>query len=303
MRLETPKKNEKNTKKFTCEYCDYICSTSFLWNQHLGTKKHQKKTKNMLGNATPQLHVCEICNNSYRTRGGLWKHKRKNCCLLEKTPIFEEKPKIVENSELFQNSNMSDMLMTVMKDNEKLHNLLIEQQKQMGNMIPQMGNNNNNKFNLNFFLNEQCKNAINLQDFIVSLNVQLEDLEYTKNNGISKGITHVLMNGLKQLDVYNRPIHCTDPKRTTMYVKDKNEWERDQEHEKIKESITVINKKHITAIKEWEAEHPNWEKNDFMTQEYMRMVQSVTNQNDQTENLIIKQVAKEVTVDKDNDKE
>ena len=260
----------------------------------------------MLGNTTPQIHVCDTCNMSYRTRGGLWKHKRKNNCLLNKNINFEENPKIIENSEIFQNSDvskMSDLLMTVMKDNEKLHNLLMEQQKQMGNMIPQMGNNNNNKFNLNFFLNEQCKNAINLQDFMSSLNVQLEDLEYTKNNGISKGITHVLMNGLKQLDVYNRPIHCTDPKRTTMYVKDKDEWERDQQHEKIKESIAVINKKHITAIKDWEAKHPNWEKNDAMTQKYMRMVQSVTNQSDQTENLIIKQVAKEVTVDKDNDKD
>ena len=167
-------------------------------------------------------------------------------------------------------------------------------------MIPQMGNNNNNKFNLNFFLNEKCKNAINLQDFIDSLNVQTKDLEYTKNNGISKGITQVLMDGLKQLDIYDRPIHCTDTKRTTMYVKDKNEWERDQQHGKIKESIAILNKKHIVAIKEWESQHPNWEKNDKMTQEYMEMVQSVTSQNAQTENIIIRQVAKEVLVDKED---
>ena len=189
--------------------------------------------------------------------------------------------------------------MTVMKDNEKLHTLLMEQQKQMGIMIPQIGNNNNNKFNLNFFLNEQCKNAINLQDFIDSLNVQLEDLQYTKTNGITKGITQVLMNGLKQLDVYDRPIHCTDPKRTTMYVKDHNEWERDQQHEKIKESIATLNKKHILAIKEWESQHPEWEKNDRMTGEYMKMVQTVTNQDSQTENIIIKNVAKEVIVEKE----
>ena len=167
--------------------------------------------------------------------------------------------------------------MTVMKDNEKLHNLLFEQQKQMGEMIPQMGNNNNNKFNLNFFLNEQCKDAINIQDFINSLTVQLTDLEYTKTNGITKGITQVLMNGLKELDVYNRPIHCTDPKRTTMYVKDHDEWEKDNENEKIKESIADLNKKYIIAIKDWEAAHPNWEKSDKMTDEYMKWCRQLLN--------------------------
>jgi hypothetical protein len=308
-KMETKWKHDlrpKNMHEFFCSYCDYLCSKKSLWTQHTKTKKHRenifKKTGNTIFQET-KSNVCENCKKSYKSRGGLWKHQKK-CLEIISLDNKSDNVNIIikkEKDESTQSdvSKMSELLKTVVKDNAKLHQLLLEQQKQMGLMIPKIGNNNNNKFNLNFFLNEKCKNAINFEDFINSLNVQLEDLEFTKTNGISKGVTNVLMNGLKQLDIYNRPIHCTDTKRTTMYVKDKDEWERDQQHDKIKESISTINKKHIAAIKEWELAHPNWEKKDSMTEEYMQMVRSVTGQDEQSENTIIRNVAKEVLVDKD----
>jgi hypothetical protein len=296
MKMETNGSRQTKKQTFECKVCDYKCSKLFLWSQHIKTKKHQKLNKyaeeTNIKNDT-KYHVCNNCGMQYMTRSGLWKHKKHGSCIEIPPPSIH-----VEKNSSNDISKVTDMLLTVMKDNEKLHNLLFEQQKQMGEMIPQMGNNNNNKFNLNVFLNEQCKDAINIQDFINSLTVQLKDLEYAKTNGITKGITQVLMNGLKELDVYNRPIHCTDTKRTTMYVKDQNEWEKDKENEKIKESIASLNKKHIFAIKEWEKAHPDWEKSNKMTDEYMKMVQAITQQDSQAENLIIKTVAKEVIVEK-----
>ena len=137
-----------------------------------------------------------------------------------------------------------------------------------------------------------------MSDFLESLKIRLSDINYIRDNGLIDGISSVLINGLKSLDAYKRPIHCTDQKRTTMYIKESGEWEKDKENEKLKDSIITINKKHIVAIKAWEAQHPNWEKNDQMTDEYMKMVQSVTNSTQNTENIIIKQVAKEVIIDR-----
>ena len=299
--METSSGDCKLDSKYYCKICEYSCNKSFLWKQHVHTIKHNQHILNKNGNIfkseTNNNHTCETCKKSYKSRAGLWKHKKK--CVESSTILCVEEKR--EKKEKKENSNLdiTELLKTVMKDNNNLHSLLIEQQKQIGEMIPRMGNNNNNKFNLNFFLNEQCKNAINWPDFLDSLSVQLEDLQYTKNNGYAKGITQVFVNGLKQLDVYNRPIHCTDTKRTVMYVKDEGEWEKDQECDKMKKSIAVLNKKHITAIKAWENKHPNWFNNDKLTDEYMAMVRSVTSGSNNSENMIIKNVAKEVIIDKD----
>jgi hypothetical protein len=290
---------EEKKQNYRCETCDYSTSRKGQLERHFLTKKHKKKNTTKI---QPKKFIC-LCGKIYKYRGSLFNH-RKSCEHIsssnEKNNIFEvEKTKIITDisggSTLNECSSLTDKQI-IAKLLEKNDNLI----KTIQEMAPNIGNNNNNKnnFNLNLFLNEKCKNAISMNDFVNSLSVQLQDLEYTMNNGIAQGITEVFVNGLKQLDMCQRPIHCTDQKRSTMYIKENNEWEKDKEHEKFKNSIVAINRKHIAAIKEWEGKHPNWEKNDRMTEEYMMMVQTLTNNTQNAENIIIKQVAKEVIIDR-----
>ena len=277
---------------FVCKCCDYSSSSRRDYNRHLLTLKHKRRTLTE-EKTNVVIYNCE-CGRSYTGRNSLWYHKKK--CNFQKK---EENEKQQASNKILTNETI--IVSKILKDNEKLHDLVMEQQKQIFELAKQPRNiNSNNRFNLQIFLNEQCKNAMTLKDFVDSLTIQLEDLEYTKNNGLTQGITEVFVNGLKQLDMYSRPIHCTDKKRSTLYIKEENEWEKDNENEKIKESIAQLNKKHIVAIKDWEAAHPNWEKSNKMTDEYMNMVKNVTSSNQQTENIIIKQITKEVMIDKDD---
>jgi hypothetical protein len=291
---------------YECKCCDYLSSNKSDYTRHLSTRKHKYRTLTAI-NQDIEWYTCN-CGKKYKVRNSLWYHKKKCKHVLEATSSTSEgqEHNNIKHNQLdvsskppIPNQDM-DIVLKVLKDNEKLHELIMEQQKQLFELAkqPRTNINSNNRFNLQFFLNEQCKDAMTLQDFVNSLTVQLDDLEYTKTNGLAQGITEVFVNGLKQLDMYSRPIHCTDQKRTTMYIKESGEWEKDKENEKLKDSIITINKKHIVAIKAWEAQHPNWEKNDQMTDEYMKMVQSVTNSTQNTENIIIKQVAKEVIIDR-----
>jgi hypothetical protein len=282
--MNLPKKDD-----YFCDICDYTTSRKSQYKRHLQTKKHNSKKYNQI---QPKRFLCG-CGKEYKHRSSLFNHKKKCCIQVGDYQVVKDNQKIsiIEKEEVILSDKQ--LILKLLEKNDELI-------KTIQTMAPRIGNNNNNKFNLNFFLNEQCKEAINLSDFVNSLKIQLDDLEYTQLNGYSKGITNVIVNGLKSLDMYTRPIHCTDPKRTTMYVKDNDGWEKDNEYEKIKDSITSLNKKHIAAIKAWEAEHPGWERNDQMTAEYMKMVRTVTDQNLDNNNLIIKQVAKEVGIDKED---
>jgi hypothetical protein len=288
--------------QYECVICHYLTSRKSQWERHLQTKKHKKQKYNQI---QPKKFHC-ACGKIYKYRASLFNHKKK--C---DEPACNKKILLnIHDENIINDPNyLSDIEeksgITPLSDKQIIAKLLEKNDKlikTIQNMAPNIGNNNNNtnKFNLNLFLNERCKNAISLKDFVGSLNVQLQDLEYTMHNGIAEGITEVFVNGLKQLNMYERPIHCTDQKRSTMYIKDDNEWGKDNEHEKLKDSIISINRKHITAIKEWESKHPNWEKNDRMTAEYMKMIQTLTSNNSITENLIIKQVAKEVIIDRND---
>ena len=291
---------------YECKCCDYLSSNKSDYTRHLSTRKHKYRTLTAT-NKDIEWHTCD-CGKKYKARNSLWYHKKK-CKLISSASIsnnegdeinISNKHELEASSKPQIFSQDTNIVLKVLKDNEKLHELIMEQQKQLFELAkqPRTNINSNNRFNLQFFLNEKCKDAMTLQDFVNSLTVQLDDLEYTKTNGLVQGITEVFVNGLKQLDMYSRPIHCTDQKRTTMYIKERGEWEKDKENEKLKDSIVSINKKHIVAIKAWESQHPNWEKNDQMTDEYMKMVQSVTSSTQNAENIIIKQVAKEVIIDR-----
>ena len=207
-----------------------------------------------------------------------------------------------ENSEL---KTLMEKMMNGLHNDTKIKNEMMEQMKEQSkiiqDMIPRIGNNNNNRFNINVFLNEQCKNAINLSDFIQSLQIQLDDLIYTKDKGLIEGVSNVFVNALNQLDTFHRPIHCTDIKRETLYIKENNEWERDDNKEHIKNAITDIANKQRNMIKEWEDAHPNWEGTDKGRDEYIKIVQTAMKDvsDSPTENKIIKNIVKETVVSKE----
>jgi len=212
---------QKYALKFQCEKCDYGCSRKFLWKQHLATQKHKRQQSATDGNQKYALSEdlsCSKCGRCYKQRSGLWRHEKK-CTIISEDVNIEKLEQ--ENGEL--KTIMQKMLSGLDKDGkikDQMMDQMKEQNKIIQDMIPRLGNNNNNKFNINVFLNENCKDAINMSEFIESLKIQLDDLQYTTENGLIEGISSVFVNGLKQIDTFKRPIHCTDMKRETIYIKD-----------------------------------------------------------------------------------
>ena len=290
-------------QKYQCNKCDYVCSKKHLWTQHLSTLKHKRQRP-----ATK--FVCKICGKIYKQRSGLWRHKKK--CSFDEYDYVENDNNVVihegsnnlkkENTEL--KTLMTHLITGLNKDanmKNEMMGQLKEQSKIIQDMIPRLGNNNNNRFNINLFLNEQCKDAINMSDFIESLQIQLEDLHYTKNNGLIEGISSIFVNGLKQLDTFKRPIHCTDIKRETLYIKDNNEWDRENGKELLRTAISDVANKERKAILEWESENPDWGETEHGKDDYIHLIKSVMADISQPpdENKIIKTIAKETIIDKD----
>jgi hypothetical protein len=197
----------------------------------------------------------------------------------------------------------NEMIMKLIEQNGKLQEQLVSLSKEK-NIVNNIVNNTNN-FNLNIFLNEKCKDALNISDFIQSLKITLDDLMYTKNKGLVEGITNVMIRGLRQLDVYKRPIHCTDTKRETMYIKDCEKWEKDDNHDKIKNTIVKIANKERNMISAWVDENPDWFDTEATQIEYLTMVRNVCEpiENDEKcEKKIIRNISREVFLDKTNQK-
>jgi len=193
--------------------------------------------------------------------------------------------------------------MKLIEQNGKLQEQLVSLSKEK-NIVNNIVNNTNN-FNLNIFLNEKCKDALNISDFIQSLKITLDDLMYTKNKGLVEGITNVMIRGLRKLDVYKRPIHCTDTKRETMYIKDCEKWEKDDNHDKIKNTIVKIANKERNMISVWVDENPDWFDTEATQLEYLTMVRNVCEpiENDEKcEKKIIRNISREVFLDKANHK-
>lgn len=241
---------------YYCEKCHYSCNRKFLWTQHLRSKKHNNNKKKVL------KYVCEICDMDFTTRQGLHKHKRK--C----------------------NANIEDLVKKLLDENKKLTD-------KIENMTPNVVN--NNTFNLNVFLNEDCKDAVNLSDFIKSLQIKLPELDCSATNSFSEGISSMFINHLKALEITKRPIHCSDVKRETLYIKDNNEWLRENAKVKtqMKRAIHEVNKKQLRKIAETEKSED----------EYLNLVALVVGPADEKEmereeNKIIKTIAKEVLIEK-----
>ena len=293
--------------KFSCEKCAFNTMRKSQWERHVLTLKHKTQKMETLGNQKSSKWVCVSCDKQYKNRSGLWKHKQK-CTGKNKENEENDNVEIVEISEpkneknvlLNENQELKNMIRTMMKENSEVVDLMKEQNKTIQELAPKVGNNNNNSFNLNFFLNEQCKDALNITDFVESLQIQMEDLEDTKDYGLVKGISSVFMRGLKQLNMYQRPIHCTDIKRETLYIKDKDVWEKDDKS-LLKKSIGNIADKQRKSIQEWQKNNPDWQDTEEGQHNYLVLVKNTMNdvENNVCEgNKIIKTIVKGVVIDK-----
>ena len=287
----------KNAGFFLCEICDFKCSKESNYQVHLATPKHQKFTKVYKKNTVTDNALRCDCSKTYTTRMGLWKHK-------QKCPFMKDKNDTAISSEIKDTNSMDkdDLILKLLKDNEEIRQILKDVIPKMGNnTIINNNNNTTNNFNLNFFLNEQCKDALNISEFVESLKITFEDLLYSKKNGLVEGISNVMIRGLKELDIYKRPIHCTDKKRETMYIKDQEKWEKDDTHEIMKNTIEMIADKERNALQIWTDNNPDWIETEKKQIEYLTMLRSISEPiEDEEKNgrKIIRAVSREVIVDK-----
>ena len=247
--------------------------------------------------------IC-ICGNKYSHHTSLAKHKRK-CG--NKTVIYDEKTDTSLEAELKEmaTKDKDGLILKLLKDNEEIRQILKDILPKIGNntIINNNNNSNNttNNFNLNVFLNEQCKDALNISEFVDSLKITFEDLLYSKKNGLVEGISNVMIRGLKELDIYKRPIHCTDRKRETMYIKDHEKWEKDETHEIMRNTIEKIADKERTALQLWTEENPDWIETERKQMEYLTMLRNISEPiEDEAKNgrKIIRAVSREVIVGK-----
>jgi len=296
--------------KYFCDECCFKCNNKYNYRQHLLTLKHTERlqlipndTKKMQKHAE-KLYQC-LCGKKYKYSQGLSKHKLS--CFKNESDI-EPTQVIISDPSSTRIEKLTNLVFDVVKQNQELQKQVLELSKEKS-IISNSNNttNNNNKFNLNFFLNEQCKDAMNIMDFVKSLTLQLSDLERVGQLGYAEGISKVFVNGLKDLDVFKRPIHCSDLKREILYVKDKGTWEKEnEENTTIKFAIKHIAHKNVQKISEWKYENPQHnDPESIVNEEYMKIVNhsmgGFTEQEDETNyNKIIKNVAKEVVIQKDS---
>lgn len=247
-----------------------------------------------------QRVVCLFCNKSYKYKSGFYRHKKK--CIPEISNELSLKD--CKNSQY----NTNEMLMKVILKATETNNKLCERIVALENTVASSNNivnntitNNINKqeLNINVFLNNECKNAMNLKDFLHNINLNLEDLDYTANNGYIKGITNIFIKNLEEMALNERPIHSIqDDTNHQFYIKDENKWECDNKDEKLQQSIDCLTKRQINKIKDWESQHPNWENSDAGIEEYMKIVQIIMGGGSELEREHNKELIKKELVDK-----
>ena len=285
------------SNNFTCENCDFKCSKKGDYNRHLLTAKHKRITMdNKITSQKDFFFTCE-CSKEYKFSSGLSKHKNKctfikkiennNTCLI----TIEDKKEMLELKE--DNKELKNMIKELIKENAK-------QQEQIGELIPKIGNNNtniqNNKFNINVFLNDQCKDAINMSDFIKSLHITIDQLDFTNKKGLADGLSKSIMENMNKLSIYKRPMHCTDTKRETLYIKDDDNWSKDINKEKIKHVIKKASSKNYTALMEWKSLNPDFMNYEDKTDYFTKTISTIGKPINSVDEKVIKNLCKDTYV-------
>ena len=304
----------KVINEYCCSICDYTTSKKFNYSKHMSTSKH---TKSVIGNqkvanvdknvANVANYSCNTCGSKFVTNSGLWKHNQK--CKI-----------IVQQIETNANTNADDLdvsltdkevIKMLIKENQEFKSLIMELiKKDLGSNITNNNtktncNNINNSFNLNLFLNEKCKDAINIDEFVDNVKMNLSDLENFGHLGYIEGVSRILIKNLKDLDTYSRPIHCSDLKREVLYIKENDKWTKETEEKLvIKNAIKQVANKNIKQIQTWKQENPECtESESKKNDQYMNIVMNSMSggtSEEQCNNIsqIIKNVSKEVIIEK-----
>jgi len=269
--------------EYKCERCNYSTKYAQNFKRHINSSKHKKKVCAPIDGI--KKYVCE-CGKKYKFQSGLSKHKHK--CKF----VFEEKLQIktTEKDEEIEQlkAAIAEIKLQQKQQQEKEtknNSILLETVQQLAENTNKIvenagaGNNYtdcyNQKMTINVFLNEECKNAMNLTDFVDQFKVSLEDLQYTRDNGFAQGITNIFTKQLKDMDPTTRPIHCSDSKRLQFYVKDENEWVKDSDGTQLDSTINKIKIKQANSLTEWELEHPDFIKDPKLTDEWCSMMAKI----------------------------
>jgi len=306
--IEMLHNNSHNSpKKFICETCDYKCCKKSDFEKHLLSIKHKSNENGDKCNLKFSKNVeltCNICNKIYKSRTGLWRHK-KMC----NGPVTIVENTIVDSS-LNEIKVLTELVIELVKNNTELQKQNQDFQKQVleicKNNNTTINNNNTNTnshnktFNLQFFLNEECKDAMNMSEFINSIQLKLSDLENIGKNGYVEGVSNIIIKQLNDTDMYKRPVHCSDAKRETLYVKEENKWEIEtQETKQMLTAVRGVNKKNYQLLTTWKETHPKcMDSKSNQSDEYMKIMSKVMDGDEENINKVIKKVAKEVVIDK-----
>ena len=318
MDLQNVQKMQKLAKNYVCELCNFTSFNKKNYTLHLSTRKHLANVKSDVGDCKPVALSCTLCKKQYNSRNGLWKHAKK-CVMPSNTDnviidntVNLQQPEAIqlhisETSSSNETKILTNLVLELIKSNNELQKQVIEVCKNTNNMNNNnmnINNNNNNKtFNLQFFLNEQCKDAMNITDFANSFDLQLSDLETVGELGYVEGITKIMVDKLNSMDIYKRPIHCSDAKREIIYVKDDNVWTKEEkDNPKLRQAIKSVSFKNMKLVYNWSNAYPESKDNQTkLNDKYMMLVIESTGGKGpilESENKIMRKIAKEIIIDK-----
>ena len=296
------KKAEKKSFNFFCKKCDFKCCNKQGYNRHIATSKHKILTDTS-EIVSKSLFLCS-CGKEYKHRQSLYNHK-KRCYYIEDKNIIIKNDKDKDVDEV----DYKSMFIKMIKENEDIRNTLVSENNKLRNqiseLIPKVGNNtinNKQRFNINIFLNEQCKDALTMNEFIDKIKVTLDNLMITKNKGISEGVSNIFIENMNKLSIHERPMHCTDVKRETVYIKCGGDpetpygWLKDEENKNFKQAISKISHVQQKNLDKWTKENPDWKNNQALQEEYLTLIKNCTDdlKENKREEKVIKNVCNKV---------
>jgi hypothetical protein len=302
--------NKEKPLKYECIKCNFVSCNKKDYNRHNKTDKHimitndnekpQKTPKN------PLPYKCK-CGKVYIYKSGLSRHK--NSC------NFEESSTIIKNENKHENRDenrdeMKELVFKLIHENNEIKNTLLKENQELRNqiseMIPKIGSynnnsiNNKNKFNINVFLNEKCKDALSMDEFISKIEISIKNLLTTKEKGQTQGISNIIIENMNKLSLYERPLHCTDKKRETLYIKNQ-EWEKDENKEFINKALKSVESKQLKNLNIWLETHPNYMNNSKQQEEFAELMSECGKSVDEGREKIIKKLCDNVYIEKIED--
>jgi hypothetical protein len=298
-------KTPKTRVFFQCKHCDFNSSKKSEWERHLATRKHKSLTDSLtaLTGITPNKsqNVCTHCFKEYKSREGLWYHSQK--CNSAPDTVAEPTENVFITPPAEDVKVLTTMVGELMKSNGELQKQMMEMCKNSNMIINNNMNSHNKTFNLNFFLNEQCKDAMNLSEFMNSFELQLTDLESIGELGYVEGMTKIMVDRLNAMDIYKRPVHCSDAKRETLYVKNDDKWEKEaRNNPKLRYAIKTASFQSMKLTVLWSDTYPESKSSESrLNDKYMKLVFNSTGGTGEiadSEDKIIRRILKEIVIEK-----